>query len=134
MHISPVRLWLRLIILTSILLGCAHAPSAVEEMATAEVKVLSAVNAGAEEFAPQDLKQAQECLLNAREALENGKYKEANKLIEKSILLSTLAEAQAGQRSAKKKLEQLKDELKQLQKEKAEAETGAERARELLFK
>lgn len=134
MHISPVRLWLRLIILTSILLGCAHAPSAVEEMATAEVKVLSAVNAGAEEFAPQDLKQAQECLLNARKALENGKYKEANKLIEKSILLSTLAEAQAGQRSAKKKLEQLKDELKQLQKEKAEAETGAERARELLFK
>ncbi len=134
MHISPVRSWLRLIILTSILLGCAHAPSAVEEMATAEARVLSAVNAGAEEFALQDLKRAQECLLNAREALENGKHKEANKLIEKSILLSTLAEAQAGQKSAKKRLEQLKDELKQLQKEKTEAETGAERARELLFK
>lgn len=134
MHISPVRSWLRLIILISILLGCAHTPSAVEGMATAEAKVLSAVNAGAEELAPQDLKQAQECLLNARKALENGKYKEANKLVEKSILLSTLAEAQAGQRSAKKRLEQLKDELKQLQKEKTEAETRAEKARELLFK
>lgn len=134
MHVSPVRLWLRIIILTSILLGCAHTPSAVEEMATAEAKVLSAADAGAEELAPQDLKRAQECLLNASKALENGKYKEANKLIENSILLSTLAEAQAGQRSAKKRLEQLKDELKQLQKEKTEAETGAERARELLFK
>jgi len=123
-----------ILILAMILSGCAHTSLRVEDIVTAETKVASAVQVEADKFAPQELKQAKENIVDAQRAIEKGQYQEAHKLADEAILLATLAEAKAREKSAEERYRQLKNEMKQLQRDVLEAEINLERAKEQLFK
>lgn len=133
-----LRLWRNLgeeiLILALILSGCAHTPLRVEDIVGAETVVASAVEAEADKFAPEALKQAKENIVDTQRAIEKGDYQEAHKLTDEAILLATLAEARAREKSAEERYKQLKNEMKQLQRGVVEAEANLERAKEQLFK
>lgn len=123
-----------ILVLALILSGCAHTPLRAEDTVMAEIKVASAIEAEADKFAPEDLKQAKENIVESQRVIEKDQYQEAHKLIGEAILLATLAEAKARQKSAEERLKQLKDRVKQLQRDVVEAEANLERAKEQLFK
>lgn len=124
----------KILILALIFPGCTHTPLRVEDIVMAETMVVSAVEAEAEKFAPKEIKQARENIGDTQRAIEKGNYQEAHRLTDEAILLATLAEARAREKSAEERLKDLKDKVKQLQRDVVEAEANLERTKEQLFR
>ncbi len=79
--------------------GCASTPAPVEQMAVSRAAVNAASSAGANEFAPLQLKSAMEKMGGAEHAMTEKNYVQARQLAEQAQADAQLAEAKA--RSAK---------------------------------
>ena len=79
--------------------GCASTPAPVEQIAASRAAVNAASSAGANEFAPLQLKSAMEKMGGAEHAMTEKNYLQARQLAEQAQVDAQLAEAKA--RSAK---------------------------------
>ncbi|MEO9038401.1 MAG: DUF4398 domain-containing protein [Gallionella sp.] len=82
-----------------IMAGCASTPAPVEQMAVSRTAVNAASSAGANEFAPLQLKSAMDKMGDAEHAMTEKNYVQARQLAEQAQVDAQLAEAKA--RSAK---------------------------------
>ena len=90
--------WIGIIGALLILTGCynhKNLSTSIEKIANAELAISKAQDSKAPEFAPQELREAQEKWQNAKKALQNKNYDEAARLAEQALIDATLAEARA---------------------------------------
>jgi len=80
-----------LVILTLLLTSCATTKPAPDAFSDAEEAIDAAINAGAEEYSPVELRFAREKLAEARKGMEVKQYDKSIYLIEQSEINSDLA-------------------------------------------
>ncbi|SDA14975.1 protein of unknown function [Nitrosospira sp. Nsp11] len=99
--------------------GCATTEKRdmAAQLAVAKTAVADAVSAGAPEFAPVELKTAQDNLENAEKAAMDDDYKRARKLGENAQTNAQLATAKARAAKAKQAADALKESDQTLQNE-----------------
>ena len=88
----------------------------------ARESVKKAESVGAEEKAPLALRDASQYLSEAEQAMEEEEYREAQRLLEKSMINSELAIARSNASSAKKAAEEIEKNLETLQDETLQGE------------
>lgn len=82
-----------------VIAGCASVPSPTEQIAVSKLAVSNAISAGGNEFAPADMRAAQNKLDRAIQAMTTEDYQDAQLLAEQAQVDAQLAAAKA--RSAK---------------------------------
>lgn len=107
--------------LASAFVGCAGAP-AVDSAAPAELAVNRAIEAKAAEYAPLELRLANEKLEGARRAMNEQEYEEAGRLAESAGADARLAEAKARAEAARKQAQEIRVTIDTLRKETEEGE------------
>jgi hypothetical protein len=105
-----------LITLTGAFYGCAGNPP-VDTLSTAEMAYNRAMDAKASEFAPLELRIAQEKLDKARAAIHDDEYEKARRLAEQARADARLAEAKARAEAAKKSSEDTRETIDTLRQE-----------------
>ncbi len=90
--------WIGIFGVLFLLSGC-HNPkilsTQIEKVSIAEMAIIKAQDSRASEFAPQELRNAQNKLQKAKEALQNKNYNEAALLAEQALVDAKLAEAKS---------------------------------------
>ena len=84
---------------TAVIAGCASIPAPTEQLAVSKAAVANAVDAGGTEFAPAEMKTAQDKLDRANQAMAAKDYESARLLAEHAQVDAQLASTKA--RSAK---------------------------------
>lgn len=97
--------------------GCASTPVPTDEIALSKTAVQSAINAGGSEFAPVELKTAQDKLAGAEEAVKDDENLKALYLAEAAEVDAKLAEHKALAAKAEKSLNESRDGQRVLQEE-----------------
>ena len=87
---------------TALIAGCATTPAPTEEMAISRAAISNANNAGADEFAPAQLKSAMEKMDSAERAMAQKDYSRARQLAELAQVDAQLASATARTAKAQK--------------------------------
>ncbi|MEO8159209.1 MAG: DUF4398 domain-containing protein [Betaproteobacteria bacterium] len=75
-----------------VLAGCASIPPPTEQMAVSKLAVANAISAGGVEFAPVEMKSAQERMDRANRAMGKEEYENARRLAEEAQADARLAE------------------------------------------
>jgi hypothetical protein len=96
--------------------GCAGAPS-IDPVSPAETAVNRAIEAKAGEYAPLELRMAQENLDAAREAINDEEYEEAHRLAEAARADARLAEAKAQSETAREEAREIQSTIDTLRQE-----------------
>jgi hypothetical protein len=96
--------------------GCAGAPS-MDPVSPAETAVNRAIEAKAGEYAPLELRMAQENLDAAREAMNDEEYEEAHRLAEAARVDARLAEAKAQSETAREEAREIQSTIDTLRQE-----------------
>ena len=99
------------------LTGCASTPPPTAEMAISKSAVDGAVGAGGAEFAPLELKTAQDKLDQADKEMAKKNYAEARRLAEEAAVDGKLAEAKAQNMKAQKSVQDSQQGQRALQEE-----------------
>ena len=100
------------------LAGCASVPPPpTEEMTLAKAEVSQAQNAGAMEYAPVELRNAQSKLDQAQKALQSEEHVKARRLAEQADVDAKLASAKAQTAKAQKAVAQLQEGIRVLRQE-----------------
>lgn len=102
-------LWLAFAATASLVGACASTPPPTEQMAVAAAAVTHAVNAGAQEAAPGDMRTARDKLERARQAVANKEHDLALNLAQQAQLDAQLAEAKAHADKARKAAQAVQD-------------------------
>ena len=97
--IPSLRGWVAAACAALVVAGCASTPAPTEQMAVSKSAIANAVSAGGAEYAPVELKGAQEKMNRADHAMHKKDYEDARMLA---------VEAQADARLAEKKAESAK--------------------------
>lgn len=97
--------------------GCASTPVPDKEIAVSKTALQSAMNAGGVEFAPVEVKTAQDKLAEAEKAVEDDENLKALHLAEAAEVDAKLAEYKAHTARAEKSLKESRDGQQQLQQE-----------------
>lgn len=97
-----------LLFMSAVMLSCSGAKPGPDVFETAEQAILAAERAGAEEFAPVELRFAREKLDEARRGNEQRKYDVALYLVEESEINSELAIEQARAAQSRRKVNELR--------------------------
>jgi len=84
---------------SAVMAGCASIPAPTEQLAVSKAAVTNAVDAGGTEFAPAEMKTAQDKLDRANQAMAAKDYESARSLAEHAQVDAQLASTKA--RSAK---------------------------------
>jgi len=107
------------IILGSVALsGCGTTGTPpTREIANTEMTIKQAMESDANNYAPLELKIAEDNLRAAKAAAESKEYVRARELAEKALADATLAEAKANAAKAKKFAAELKESIKTLESE-----------------
>lgn len=85
-----------------VLAGCANIPPPTEQMAVSKLAVANAVSAGGSEFAPVEMKSAQDRMDRANRAMGKEEYESARRLAEEAQADARLAEKIAHAGKARK--------------------------------
>lgn len=96
--------------------GCAGAPS-MDPVSPAETAVNRAIEAKAGEYAPLELRMAQENLDAAREAMNDEEYEEAQRLAEAARVDARLAEVKAQSETAREEAREIQATIDTLRQE-----------------
>lgn len=96
--------------------GCAGAPS-MDTVSPAEIAVNRAIEAKAGEYAPLDLRQAQENLDAARQAINDEEYEQAHRLAEAAREEARLAEVKAQSETARVQAREIQSTIETLRQE-----------------
>lgn len=99
------------------LAGCASVPPPTEQMALARAEVSQAQNAGAMEFAPVELRNAQTKLDQAQKAMQSEEHVTARRLAEQAEVDAKLASAKARTAKAQKAVAELQEGIRVLRQE-----------------
>lgn len=113
---SPLRSGI--VVLIPFLGACASPgtpPTA--QISQAELAVESASQSQAGEYAPLELRQAQEHMREARQSVDKEAFEEAERLAEKAIVEAQLAQAKAEAQVALNALDEVRDNINTLQQE-----------------
>jgi hypothetical protein len=97
--------------------GCASTPAPTEQMAVSKTAVDGATAAGGTEFAPIELKAAQDKMTAANLAMAKENYKEAGMLAQEAQVDAQLAATKARSAKAQKAVQDSQDSLRTLQDE-----------------
>jgi len=97
--------------------GCASTPAPTEQMAVSRAAVSNASSAGANEFAPLQLRSATEKMDAAERAMTEKDYARARQLAEQAQIDAQLAAATARSAKAKKASDALQEDSRILRQE-----------------
>ncbi len=100
-----------------LLAGCASYPPPLEQIAVSRAAVSSASSAGANEFAPREMKSATEKMEGVEQAMKDKKYELALQLAEQAQVDAQLASAVARSAKAKKAAEAVQEDSRILRQE-----------------
>lgn len=89
----------------------------IEKIANAELAINRAVDGNAREFAPLELRSAQDNLQNANEFVQNEEYEKAARFAEQALLDATLAETKAEKAMATQAAKEMRDSIETLRQE-----------------
>lgn len=102
-------LWLTFAATAALVGACASRPPPTEQMAVAHAAVTHAMNAGAQEAAPGDMRTARDKLERAKQAMANKENGMALHLAQQAQVDAQLAEAKAHADKARKAAEAVQD-------------------------
>ena len=97
--------------------GCASVPAPTEQLAVSKAAVANAVGAGGTEFAPAEMRTAQEKLDGANKAMAAKDYERARWLAEQAQVDAQLAVAKARSAKAQKAAYALQEDSRVLREE-----------------
>ena len=97
--------------------GCASVPPPTEQIAVSKQAVSNAINAGGNEFAPAEMRAAQDKLDRAIQAMTAEDYKNAQLLAEQAQVDAQLAAAKARSAKAQKAAASVQEGSEVLRKE-----------------
>ena len=97
--------------------GCASIPPPTEQMAVSKSAIANAVSAGGSEYAPVEMKLAQDKMDRARRAMEKEDYENARWLAEEAQADARLAEKKAQSAKAQKAALVMQDDIRVLREE-----------------
>lgn len=100
-----------------VLAGCASIPPPHDQMGRTESALGSADEAGAREYAPLELRDAQKKYENAKVAMDQEDYLGARRLAEEAEVDATLAEVTARSAKARKSAEEIRESIRLLREE-----------------
>jgi hypothetical protein len=99
------------------LAGCATTKPPTEELALGRAAITEAVSAGAPQFAPADLRRAQDALDLASQALAQGHHGDARRFAQDAEADARLAAATARSRKAERALDEVETSVEALREE-----------------
>lgn len=99
------------------LAGCASTPAPTEQMAVSRSAVANAVSAGGTEYAPDDMRTAQDKMNRAYLAMKSEDFKEARWLAEEAQADARLAEKKAQSAKAQHAAATMRDDIRVLREE-----------------
>jgi Domain of unknown function (DUF4398) len=97
--------------------GCASIPPPTEQMAVSKSAIANAVSAGGSEYAPVEMKLAQDKMDRASHAMEKEDYENARWLAEEAQADARLAEKKAQSAKAQKAALVMQDDIRVLREE-----------------
>ena len=100
-----------------VIAGCGSIPPPTEQMAVSKAAVANAVSAGGSEYAPVEMRTAQEKMDRANRAMEKEDYENARWLAEEAQADARLAEKKAQSAKAQKAANVLQDDIRVLREE-----------------
>lgn len=100
-----------------VIAGCASVPPPTEQIAVSKVAVSNAASAGGDEFAPEDMRAAQDKLDRAIQAMTAEDYGNARLLAEQAQADAQLAAAKARSAKAQKAAVTVQEDSRVLRKE-----------------
>ncbi len=103
--------------LTAFIAGCASVPPPTEQMAVSKVAIANAVSAGGAEYAPVEMRNAQDKLDRANRAMAKEEYADARVLAEQAQADARLAEKTAESAKARKSAAIMQDDIRVLRDE-----------------
>jgi hypothetical protein len=109
--------WLRAIVATGCIAalgGCAGVPPPTEQMAVSRSAINNAVSAGGGEYAPVEMKAAQDKMDRASRAMAKEEYADARSLAEEAQTDARLAEKKAQAAKANKAASVVQDDVRVL--------------------
>lgn len=108
------------LVLSAVLAGCASTPVPTSEIAVSKTALESAMSAGGAEFAPVELKTAQDKLARAEKLVadkDNDRYEEARRLAIEASVDAKAAETRALTAKSEKSLQESQEGRRALQEE-----------------
>ncbi len=100
-----------------IMAGCASLPRPTEQIAVSNAAITNAVRAGGVEYAPVEMKSAQDKMVLANRAMEKEDYENARWLAEEAQADARLAEKTAQSAKAQRAAVALSDDIRVLREE-----------------
>jgi hypothetical protein len=100
-----------------IIAGCASIPPPTEQMAVSKSALANAVSAGGSEYAPVEMRTAQEKMDRANRAMDKEDYENARWLAEEAQADARLAEKKAQSAKAQKAASVMQDDIRVLREE-----------------
>jgi len=97
--------------------GCASIPPPTEQMAVSKSAIANAVSAGGSEYAPVEMRAAQEKMDRAQRAMQKEDYGDARWLAEEAQADARLAEKKAQSAKAQKAALVMQDDIRVLREE-----------------
>lgn len=101
----------------AVLAGCASSPAPKEQMAVSRSAIANAASAGGGEYAPVEMRSAQEKMDRAQRAMGKEDYEDARKLAEEAQADARLAEKKAQSAKAVKAAAVMQDDNRVLREE-----------------
>lgn len=100
-----------------VIAGCASVPPPTEQMAVSKSALANAVSAGGSEYAPVEMRTAQEKMDRANRAMDKEDYENARWLAEEAQADARLAEKKAQSAKAQKAASVVQDDIRVLREE-----------------
>jgi hypothetical protein len=100
-----------------VIAGCASIPPPTEQMAVSRSALANAASAGGAEYAPVEMRTAQEKMDRAGRAMEKEEYENARRLAEEAQADARLAEKKAQSAKAQKAASVTQDDIRVLREE-----------------
>jgi hypothetical protein len=100
-----------------VIAGCASIPPPTEQMAVSKSALANAVSAGGSEYAPVEMRTAQEKMDRANRAMDKEDYENARWLAEEAQADARLAEKKAQSAKAQKAASVMQDDIRVLREE-----------------
>ena len=97
--------------------GCASVPKPTDQIAVSNSAITSAVRAGGGEYAPMEMKSAQDKMAQANRAMAKEDYEDARRFAEQAQVDATLAEKKAESAKAQKAAVALSNDIRVLREE-----------------
>jgi len=100
-----------------VMAGCASVPKPTEQIAVSNSAITNASRAGGAEFAPVEMRSAQDKMARAHQAMAKEDYEDARRLAEEAQADAMLAEKKAESAKARKAAVVMGDDIRVLREE-----------------